>query len=152
MNSVFQEYVRKYFHPKANKTKKQEKNIKKIAEIDKIPNAILVFQDEVHYTAQTSITAMWALKGSKPKIKSYPGRQKISYSGFVIPSTGQLFTYKPEKFTFETTIDALRAFLKNCPPPENHQYYMVMDNASWHKKAKRLIKENAEQKYADMID
>ena len=70
---------------------------------------------------------MWALKGSKPKIKSYPGRQKISYSGFVIPSTGQLFTYKPEKFTFETTIDALRAFLKNCPPPENHQYYMVMD-------------------------
>ena len=95
---------------------------------------------------------MWALKGSKPKIKSYPGRQKISYSGFVIPSTGQLFTYKPEKFTFETTIDALRAFLKNCPPPENHQYYMVMDNASWHKKDKRLIKENAEQKYADMID
>ena len=91
---------------------KNEKPIKKIADLANNPNAILVFQDEVHYTVQTSISSMWAIKGSKPKVKSYPGKDKISYSGFVIPSTGKLFTCKPEWFDYETTIRSIRDFLK----------------------------------------
>ena len=35
------------------------------------------------------------------------GKDNISYSGFVIPSTGQLFTCKPEWFNYETTISML---------------------------------------------
>lgn len=102
--------------------------------------------------AETSITSMWAVKGSKPKVKSYPRKDKISYSGFVIPSSGQLFTCKPEWFNFESTIDSIRDFLESCPLPENCKYYMVMDNAPWHKKAKRLIKENADGQYNDIND
>ena len=30
------------------------------------------------------------------KVKSYPGKDNISYSDFVIPSTGELFTCKLE--------------------------------------------------------
>ena len=75
--------------------RKKGKSLKKIADLANTPNAILVFQDEVHYTVQTSISSMWAIKGSKPKVKSYPGKDNISYSGFVIPSTGKLFTCKP---------------------------------------------------------
>lgn len=124
--------------------------LKKIKDIQKIPNAKLVFQDEVHFNVQTDISAVWAVKGSAPKIKSKPGKEKISYSGFVIPSTGELFTDKPDTFTFETTISSIRSFLSAYPLEAGEKYYLVMDNASWHKKAKRLIKENTNGAYSDI--
>ena len=43
----------------------------------------------------------------KPQVKSFPGRTKISYSGFVIPESGELFVTKPEKFNYSTTIEAI---------------------------------------------
>ena len=87
---------------------------------------------------QTDVSAKWAPKGSTPKIKSKPGKDKVSYSGFVIPSTGELFTDKPTLFDYETTIASIRLFLDAHPLSEGEKYYLVMDNASWHKKAKRL--------------
>lgn len=53
-------------------------------------NSVVVFQDEVHFMAQTTVTRSWAPVGSAPKIKSLPGRDKISFSGFVVPKTGQI--------------------------------------------------------------
>jgi len=55
----------------------------KIAEISGNQEYIVVFQDEVHFTVQATIARKWALKGSEPQVKSYPGRQKISYSGTI---------------------------------------------------------------------
>lgn len=129
---------------------KNERLLKKIKDIQEIPNAKLVFQDEVHFNVQTDISSIWAIKGSTPKIKSKPGKEKVSYSGFVIPSTGELFTDKPDTFTFETTISSIRSFLSVYPPETGAKYYLVMDNASWHKKAKRLIKENTNGIYSDI--
>lgn len=129
---------------------KNERLLKKIKDIQEIPNAKLVFQDEVHFNVQTDISSIWAVKGSTPKIKSKPGKEKVSYSGFVIPSTGELFTDKPDTFTFETTISSIRSFLSVYPPETGAKYYLVMDNASWHKKAKRLIKENTNGIYSDI--
>lgn len=85
-------------------------------------------------------------------MKSKPGKDKVSYSGFVIPSTGELFTDKPEWFDYETTIASIRSFLAAYPLAEGEKYYLVMDNASWHKKAKRLIKENEGGLYTDIND
>ena len=133
-------------------TEKNEKLSKKIKDIQAIPNAKLVFQDEVHFNVQTDISAIWAEKGSTPKIKSKPGKDKVSYSGFVIPSTGELFTDKPDMFTFETTISSIRSFLSAYPLNDGEKYYLVMDNAPWHKKAKRLIKENANGDYSDICN
>ncbi len=59
------------------------------------PGIIPVFQDEVHFQAQTSIMRTWAPKGSRPKVMSKPGKNKIAYSGFVIPSTGELYVTNP---------------------------------------------------------
>ena len=50
----------------------------------------VVFQDEVHFQVQTSITSRWAEKGSKPKVMSKPGKESIAYSGYLIPETGEL--------------------------------------------------------------
>lgn len=111
---------------------------------------ILVYQDEVYFQIQTTITSGWFKKGSAPKVKSFPGRFKTSYSGFVIPESGQLFTAKPEKFNYETTIDSIRSFLSAHPAPEGKRYALVMDNAPWHKKTMRLVETEMLPEYSDI--
>lgn len=98
------------------------------------------------------MTAAWYKKGSSPTVKSFPGRNKISYSGFVNPETGVLFTNSPSKFNYETSIDSLRKFLKFSPVPKGMKYAVVMDNAPWHKKMYRLIVTEEQEEYQDICD
>ena len=72
--------------------------LKKRSEVEEDDTAILVDQDEVYFQIQTTITCGWFKKESAPTVKSFPGRFKTSYSGFVIPDTGELFTAEPETF------------------------------------------------------
>ncbi len=85
------------------------------------------------------MTSQWYKKGSCPKVRSYPGRVSVAYSGFVIPRTGQLFVTKPERFTYETVIDSIRQFIDTLSFGSDKKVYLFMDNATWHTKAKRLI-------------
>lgn len=117
-----------------------------MAELEDDPTKTVVFQDEVHFCAQTTITRKWVRKGSKPRVMSKPGKDSIAYSGFVIPETGVLHVNKPGWFTFETTIGSIKEFLENCPPEDGKRYVIVMDNAPWHKKAVRLIRDDEEYK------
>lgn len=57
-----------------------------------------------------------------------------------------------EWFTFESIIQSLRLFLQTYPLKNNQKYYLVMDNAPWHKKAKRIIKENSGGQYSDLLE
>ena len=111
---------------------------------------ILVYQDEVHFQIQTTVTVGWFKKGSQSTVKSFPGRFKTSYSGFVIPESGELFTCKPEIFNYETTITSIRDFLEAHPAPEGKKYALVMDNAPWHKKTIRLVETVNRPEYADI--
>lgn len=109
---------------------------------------MVVFQDEVHFNVEATITRQWFPKGSCPKVRSYPGRKSVAYSGFVVPETGELFMAKPDWFNYETTIDSIRQFISSFDLKPGKQLYLVMDNAPWHKKAKRLIETEGE--YADI--
>lgn len=111
---------------------------------------MLVWQDEVHFQIQATVAAVWARKGSRPKVKSHPGRQKASYSGFVIPDSGELFAAEPDAFNFETTVSSLRSFLSARPAPPGKRYAIVMDNASWHRKAFRVIWKERDPEYDDI--
>ena len=111
---------------------------------------ILVFQDEVHFQLRTSVAQKWALKGSKPKVSSVPGRKNIPYSGYVIPKTGELITTKLSWFNYETVIQSYRDFLDNYSVAEGKKVCMVIDNAPWHKKAYRLVQEEALEEYSDI--
>ena len=104
----------------------------------------------MHFSVEATITRQWFPKGSCPKVRSYPGRKNVAYSGFVIPETGQLFTVKLNWFNYETTIDSIRQFIKSFCSTPSKRLHLIMDNAPWHKKAKRLI-EN-EEEYADIRD
>lgn len=68
-------------------------------------------------------------KGSEPTVKSFPGRFKAFYNGFIIPETGKIFVATPKKFDYKTTIDSICAFFKSKPTPEGKRYALVMDNA-----------------------
>ena len=132
------------------KTPRKEKSLKKIQEIKVNDSRVLVYQDEVHFQIQTTVTAGWFKKGSKPKVKSFPGRFKVSYSGFVNPQSGELFVSKPSTFNYETTIASIRDFLAAHPIAEGKKYAIVMDNAPWHKKAMRLIATEKLEEYSDI--
>ena len=110
-----------------------------MAKIRQDENLIVVYQDEVHFQAQATVTAAWYKKGSEPQVKSLPGRSSISYSGFLIQETGELFVCKPEWFNTSTTVQSIRDFLASCPPPPGKKYAVVMDNASWHTAMKKMI-------------
>jgi transposase len=109
-----------------------------------------VYQDEVHFQAQTTITASWYKKGSAPQVKSLPGNYKVPYSGFVRPDTGELFISTPSWFTFETTIESVREYIKANPIEDGKKFAMILDNAPWHKKAIRLIEDVNNAEYADI--
>ena len=114
------------------------------------PDIVPVFQDEVHFQAQTTVTRIWAEKGSAPKVMSKPGKDHIAYSGFVIPETGELTVTKPGWFNYETVIQSLRDFIRAKPCPDGKKYCIIMDNAPWHKKAIRLIWKEAHDEYSDI--
>lgn len=111
---------------------------------------IIVYQDEVHFQVQATITTAWHKKGSAPRVKSFPGNSKVSYSGFVRPTTGMLFVSKPGWFNYKTMIESFREYIKACPIDEGKKYAMIIDNAPWHKKAVRLIEDETIPDYADI--
>ena len=94
---------------------------KRVVEVFSDPSTILVFQDEVHFSVQSTIMRGWAQKGTEPKVKSYHGRRNASYSGFVVPETGQLWVDKPGWFNFEITVASLKGFVTECPLEEGRR-------------------------------
>lgn len=92
---------------------------------------------------------MWAKRGVQPLVKSAPTRDKIAFSGFVNPETGILFTTICEKFSFETTMEAVRLFL-NLHKSDMKQL-IILDNAPWHKKAVRLMREDIAYQNIDFL-
>lgn len=99
----------------------------------------------MHFQVTTSVTRKWVPKGSKPRVGSAPCRRNAPYSGFVRPDTGELFVTKPSWFNYETTTGSIREMLGAFGAGKVH---LVLDNAPWHKKAARLIREDPG--YADV--
>ena len=83
-------------------------------------------------------------------MRSYPGRKNVAYSGVIRPDTGELWTTKPEWFNYETAIEAFREFFRSNPLADGKRYCIVLDNAPWHRKAKRLIQDEANEEYSDI--
>lgn len=63
---------------------------------------MLVFQDEVHFIALTTVTKVCSPADSVMKIKSLSGHDKILYSGFVVLKPACFFMDKHGCFNYET--------------------------------------------------
>ena len=99
-------------------------NIKKLNELQRDDAAVVIYQDEVHFQVTTSVTRKWVLKGSKPKVKSAPGRKSVPYSGYIVPETGELIVSKPLWFNYETVIDSFRHLLEVYPIADGKRVYL----------------------------
>lgn len=64
----------------------------------------------------------------------------------MVPATGELIVTKPGRFTYETVIASIREMLSALGG--DGAICLVMDNAPWHAKAARLIRDSEE--YADI--
>lgn len=98
------------------------------------------YEDEVHFYRSTTICRMWAKKGYQPQVKSAPTQEKVAFIGFINPATGELITNECNKFNYETIMQSVKSFAEYVP--NNKKILIVLDNASWHKKAVRLLRAN----------
>ena len=120
---------------------------KKLNELKQDGNAIIVFQDEVHFmTDSLQYPASGIPKGGSRN--QNPTLTENLSSGFIVPGTGNLFVTKPDWFNCETTIGSICQFLSGYKVPKDKHLYIVMDNAPWHKMSKRLI--NNSGQYSDI--
>lgn len=85
---------------------------------------------------------MWTTRGTTKTVASASGRKSLSLCGFAIVNDGRFIVNEVDRFNFETTINSIRYFLDQAPPPPGKKYAMIIDNASWHVKAMRLITED----------
>ena len=149
---AFHWFARRPFPAKESTTNQNAGNIKKLKELQTDDSAVIIYQDEAHFQVTTSVTRKWVVKGSKPKVKSAPGRKSVPYSGYVIPQTGELIVTKPSWFNYEKVIDSFRQLLKTYPSADGKRIYLILDNAPWHKKAVRLVQTQALPEYQDIRD
>ena len=92
---------------------------------------------------------MWAKRGKQPLVRSAPTQEKVAFSGFVNPTTGILFTNECERFNFETSMESIRLFLREHKSDKKR--LIILDNAPWHKKAVRLMREDKSFKDVDFL-
>ena len=95
------------------------------------------YQDEVHFYRSSTLCRMWSKRGQQPQVKSAPTQEKVAFSGFVNPRTGTLITNECDRFNFETIMQSVKSFLESLT--SDTKILVVLDNASWHKKAVRLM-------------
>lgn len=112
-------------------------SLKKLKTLRLRPDCTIKNQDEVHFSVESTKIRTWSLKGKRPVVKSYAGRKSVAYSGYVNPMTGELIVHKVSWFTYETVLQSLRDLI--AIHPGDQKIVVVMDNAPWHKKAKRYI-------------
>ncbi len=115
-----------------------KQSLKKTEQI--LPEYEIWYQDEVHFYRSSTICRRWSKRGEQPIVRSAPTREKVAFSGFINPANGILFTNKCEKFNFETTMESTCLFLKEHK--SDKKLIIILDNASWHKKAVRLMRED----------
>lgn len=98
------------------------------------------YQDEVHFYRSSTICRMWAKCGCQPQVRSAPTQEKVAFSGFVNPLTGELIINECDKFNYEAITQSVNSFIEKLP--EDRKIVIVLDNAPWHKKAVRLMRED----------
>ena len=148
----FHWFALKRSQAKTRRTKTYALHIKKLKELQADDSAVIIYQDEVHFQVTTSVTRKWVVKGSKPKVKSAPGRKSVAYSGYILPYTGELIVSKPTWFNYETVIESFRYLLETYSLEHGNRIYLILDNAPWHKKAVRLVQTDALPEYQDIRD
>jgi transposase len=107
-----------------------------IQEYLKKKNTVVLTEDEMILSTQTTFQKIWLSANSYPKIEVSNNRKRRSIYGFLNLKTGKEHAFKAEAQTGEITVEMLEKVRRIYP---NKKIIIVWDNAPWHRS--KVVKE-----------
>jgi len=98
-------------------------------EIEK-PNQVVLAEDEMILTTQTTTQKVWLPVGESVKIEASNKREKRCIYGFLNVKTGREHSFKTDYTNSLTTCNMLSKLMEIYP---DQKIVIVWDNASWHR-------------------
>lgn len=119
----------------------KRKNKPKIKQAFKEPNTVILTEDEMHLSTQTTVQKVWLPQGEYPKIEISNKKESRSIYGFLDIKTGKEHAFKTEWQNMYITCDVLKKLRKIYP---NQKLLFIWDGAGWHRgsEVQRFIKED----------
>jgi transposase len=114
---------------------------RKVKQTLKKPNTVILVEDEMHLSTQTTFQKIWLPANEYPKIEVSSKRESRSVYGFLNISTGEEHAFKTKWQNMYITRDVLKKVRKQYPTQE---ILLIWDQAPWHKgsEAQKFIKED----------
>lgn len=111
---------------------------KRIAKAWDDPNVVILAEDEMHLSTQTTVQKIWLPKGEYPKIEVYQKRKSRSVYGFLNVKTGAERAFKTDWQNMYITAAIIPEIRKLYP---NKKILLIWDQAGWHRgiEAQRAI-------------
>lgn len=114
---------------------------KQVQEAWKEKNTIMVTEDEMHLSTQTTVQKIWLPQGEYPKIEVSKKKESRSIYGFLNIKTGREHAFKTKWQNMYITADILKELRKMYP---TQKLFLLWDKAGWHRGsvAQEFIKED----------
>lgn len=93
-------------------------------------NTVVLVEDEMIITSQTTLQKIWLPQNSQPKIECSNTRKRRSIYGFLNIKNGEQMAFKAEKQTSEISATFLKKVLD---AHKGKRVLLFWDNAPWHK-------------------
>lgn len=94
------------------------------------PEVVILVEDEMILTSQTTLQKIWLPEGEQPKITCSNVRKRRSIYGFLDIKTGEQHAFKSEK---QNSLVSAQCLKKICNRYKSKKILLVWDNAPWHK-------------------
>lgn len=94
------------------------------------PDTVFLAGDEASLYLQTTMMAVWALRGQTPVVRSDTQRDKVNFYGTLDLLTGQEMVLRTKEMNAQTSIRHLEQLLVAYP---QRPIVLFWDRASWHK-------------------
>lgn len=113
----------------------------KVDKAIKEPNTIVLVEDEMVLSTQTTFQKIWLPKGEYPKIEVSSEKKNRSIYGFLNIQTGKEHAFKTEWQNMYITYDVLGKLRQIYP---DQKILLVWDQAPWHKgsRAQKFIRQD----------
>ena len=108
------------------KLENEEKIFKALEE----PNTVVLTEDEMILSTQTTFQKIWLPEGEFPKVEISNTRKNRSVYGFLNIKTGQEHAFKAERQNMYITADILKKIRSIYP---TQKLFLIWDGAGWHR-------------------
>lgn len=102
---------------------------KRLATVWPDPRTVVLAEDEMILSTQTTTQKVWLPRGEYPKVTVSNERQKRSVYGFLNMKTGREHALKAERQTMNDTVRIVRRIRRQYP---TQKILLLWDGARWH--------------------